>query len=83
LHFILDRSEEYIVIEAMADFEGLDVLDHGLSKGGVDGAVDVNTLNGQADLPGIEEGIGAYFCCDFGDVDTGADDGWVVAATGS
>jgi hypothetical protein len=83
LHFILDRSEEYIVIEAMADFEGLDMIDHGLSKCGVDGAVDVNTLNRQADLPGIEEGIGAYFRRNFGDVNAGADDGWVVTATGS
>jgi hypothetical protein len=55
LHRVLDGTKENTFFGAVAHLELLGDLDHGITELVVDGFVDIDTLNGQADLTGVEE----------------------------
>lgn len=57
LHGVLERAVADAGVGAVAEGVGLDVLDHGVAEFFVDGLVDVDALEVQADLAGVEEGV--------------------------
>lgn len=57
LHGVLERAVADSCFGAVAEGVGLDVLDHGVAEFFVDGLVDVDALEVQADLAGVEEGV--------------------------
>jgi hypothetical protein len=77
----LDRSQEDTFLSAITDLQGLGEFDHSITELVVDRLVDVDPLDGQADLTRVEEGKSGNLLSNGRDIDVLADDGRVLSTT--
>lgn len=80
LHAVLHGTQEDALLVALAGLDRLGELDSFVTELLVDVFVNVYTLDGKADLAGVEEGEGGNFLSGGYNIDVLADNGWVVAA---
>ena len=81
LHRVLDWAQEVPVHHAIANGNRFGVGDHGVAEFIIDVFVDVDALQRNADLPGVQEGEGRNLRGCFGYVYAFADDCWVFSSS--
>lgn len=58
LHLVLDRSQKHSFLITFTNLETLGDFNHSFQELIVDGFMDIDSLDGQADLSRVEEGEG-------------------------
>jgi hypothetical protein len=80
LHLVLDGAQEDTALVPLTVLQGLGELNSGSEELVIYALVDINALQGQANLSRVEEGEGGNLSSGGLDVDICAHNGWVIAA---